>query len=87
MKANAPAMVLVPSESEQGYTIYCADGGAFPFGDAKAIGTLGATKLNQPIMDVKMTKSGKGGWMLGKDGGVFPFGDAGGFGSIPGLPG
>ncbi len=59
-----------------GYVLFSDRGRAFPAGDGRAFGDLGATPLNAPIVDVAATADGLGYWMLGADGGVFSFGSA-----------
>ncbi|MGI8686685.1 MAG: superoxide dismutase family protein [Acidimicrobiales bacterium] len=64
-----------------GYWMAAGDGGVFAFGDAKFLGSAGATKLNQPIVGMAASPSRAGYLLAAADGGVFAYGDAKFFGS------
>ena len=53
-----------------------SDGGIFAFGDARFLGSTGATRLAQPVVGMSRSPSGNGYWLVASDGGVFAFGDA-----------
>jgi hypothetical protein len=61
-----------------------SDGGIFTFGDAKFIGSMGATKLNAPVRSLVPDGDGRGYWLVASDGGVFAF-DAPFRGSLGGV--
>ncbi len=65
--------------------LVAADGGIFPFGDARGYGSTGNIKLRQPIIGMAKTNTGNGYWLAAADGGIFPFGDAVGYGSAGNL--
>ncbi|MEO7836217.1 MAG: hypothetical protein ABIS21_01085, partial [Acidimicrobiales bacterium] len=59
--------------------------GVFAFGDARFLGSLGATRLNRPIVGISATPGGRGYRLVASDGGVFAFGDARFYGSTGSL--
>jgi VCBS repeat-containing protein len=63
----------------QGYWLVAADGGVFPFGDARAFGP----NRNQgpDIVGMARTADGQGYWHVDEDGDVFRYGNAPNFGS------
>jgi 3D (Asp-Asp-Asp) domain-containing protein len=73
---NQPAVDLVATPSGAGYWVASADGGVFAYGDARFLGSAGATPLNQPVVGMAATPSGSGYWLVAADGGIFSFGDA-----------
>ena len=68
-----------------GYWLTASDGGVFAYGDAKFLGSAGATKLNRPVVGMAASPSRAGYWLVASDGGVFNFGDAKFFGSTGGM--
>ena len=70
-----------PTAAARGYWFAGADGGIFPYGDARWHGHAAGQPLNQPIVGMAATSTGLGYWQVAGDGGIFPFGDAGGYGS------
>ena len=77
--------VVVNARTGKGYSLVAADGGVFAFGDARFIGSTGATKLNKPIVGMANTPTDKGYWLVASDGGIFSFGDAAFKGSTGGT--
>ena len=75
-KLNAPVVAVVPTWTGKGYSLVCADGGTFQYGDAPFLGSLAGQKLNAPIVDAARTPDGNGLVLVATDGGVFTFGDA-----------
>jgi hypothetical protein len=77
---------MAPTTSGHGYWLVARDGGIFAFGDARFLGSTGATSLNQPIVAMATTPSGDGYWLAAADGGLFTFGDAPFLGSMGATP-
>ena len=69
-----------------GYWLFTTAGRVFPFGAARHLGDMGATRLNGPVLDSVATPSGAGYYMVASDGGIFTFGDALFNGSMGGKP-
>ena len=68
-----------------GYTLVASDGGVFPFGDARFLGSTGSIRLSRPVVGLERTATGNGYWLVAADGGVFAFGDARFYGSTGGI--
>lgn len=81
---NAPVVAAWPTADGGGYTMACADGGIFTFGNAPGYGSLGGQHLNAPIVGGFPSPSGHGYTLVATDGGIFTFGDAVGHGSAAG---
>ena len=69
-----------------GYRLAAADGGVFSFGNARFLGSMGATSLAEPVVALATTPDGLGYWETAADGGVFAFGDARYMGGMGGHP-
>ncbi|HTK15390.1 MAG TPA: hypothetical protein VL769_03280 [Acidimicrobiia bacterium] len=67
---------MAATRTGDGYWLVAADGGVFTFGDARFLGSMGASHLNQPVVGIATTPAGQGYWVAAADGGVFTFGDA-----------
>ena len=65
-----------PDPLARGYWLGASDGGVFPFGDARFLGSMGHVALNSPITGISATPTGNGYWLVATDGGIFAFGDA-----------
>ncbi len=82
---NQPIVGMAPTSDAQGYWDVASDGGIFAFGDAKFLGSMGATRLNRPVVGMAAVPDGDGYWEVASDGGIFTFGDAQFYGSTGGI--
>lgn len=78
---NAPVRGAVGTPTGNGAWVVGPDGGIFTFGDARFLGSMGATRLNKPMVGMAATAAGDGYWTVASDGGIFTFGTARFFGS------
>jgi hypothetical protein len=76
VQINEPIVGLAPTPTDAGLWLVASDGGVFSFGDARFLGSTGATRLNRPVVGIAATPTGKGYWLVASDGGIFSFGDA-----------
>jgi hypothetical protein len=68
------------------YWVTTASGAVYPYGGAKAYGSLAGTVLNKPVVGVASTLNGLGYWLVASDGGIFNYGNAAFLGSRGGQP-
>jgi len=78
---NQPIVGMAATPSGLGYWLVASDGGIFTFGDARFMGSTGATALATPVTTMAATATGDGYWLVSTDGTVFPFGRAAAAGS------
>lgn len=71
-------------EKGKGYWLVAADGGVFPFGEARGYGSAGNLPLVKPIIGISSSDTG-GYNMAASDGGTFSYGSMnyGSFGNLP----
>ena len=67
-----------------GYRLASADGGVFSYGNARFLGSMGASHLAAPVVGLAESPDGLGYWEAASDGGVFAFGDARYLGGLAG---
>src|SRR5258708_696372 len=60
-----PFVGIASTPRGNGYWLAAADGGVFPFGDAKYYGSMGKHRLSAPIVGIATTPSGKGYRLVG----------------------
>ena len=77
-----PSSPSFPRRS-RGYWLIGADGGVYPFGDARYEGGTGGKPRADPVVAAAATPDGAGYWLVDATGGVMAFGDARNYGSLP----
>lgn len=78
------AVKLEPTPSGNGYWIVDSQGTVYPYGDAKAIGSLGPGALapGELVSSISATPNGDGYWVFTNRGRVVPFGAAVSYGDM-----
>jgi hypothetical protein len=74
---------LPAANANTGYWTAGQKGGVFPYGNARAHGSL--SHMHQPVVGMASSPSGKGYWLVNRVGRVYAFGDAKPLGSPSGL--
>jgi hypothetical protein len=69
-----------------GYQNVASDGGAFAYGAAPFVGSIGGKPLNKPVVGGDLAPDAAGLYEVASDGGIFCFGSAGFYGSMGGKP-